>query len=143
MEFDPEALRPTFRLRIGVPGRSMAMEIARALGFPEEVLARAKRYLTGEGQKLDEGLARLERGRGKLPAGAGGGGGEGPRKRKRKEGGRGPRGGGRGGAGPRPCRRGPSSTPGRGSFCLPFTRKGKSARPPACRRTGWRCWWGG
>ncbi len=60
MEFDPEALRPTYRLRLGVPGRSMAMEIARSLGFPEEVLSRAKRYLTGEEQKLDEVLARLE-----------------------------------------------------------------------------------
>jgi DNA mismatch repair protein MutS2 len=68
MEFDPEALRPTFRLRLGVPGRSMAMEIARALGFPEEVLSRAKRYLTGEEQKLDEILARLEREREKLAA---------------------------------------------------------------------------
>jgi DNA mismatch repair protein MutS2 len=68
MEFDPEALRPTYRLRLGVPGRSMAMEIARSLGFPEEVLSRARRYLTGEEQKLDEVLARLEREREKLAA---------------------------------------------------------------------------
>jgi DNA mismatch repair protein MutS2 len=68
MEFDPEALRPTYRLRLGVPGRSMAMEIARSLGFPEEVLSRAKRYLTGEEQKLDEVLARLERERERLAA---------------------------------------------------------------------------
>ncbi len=68
MEFDAEALRPTYRLRLGVPGRSMAMEIARALGFPEEVLSRAKRYLSGEGQKLDEVLARLERERQRISA---------------------------------------------------------------------------
>jgi DNA mismatch repair protein MutS2 len=68
MEFDPEALRPTYRLRLGVPGRSMAMEIARSLGFPEEVLSRAKRYLTGEEQKLDEVLGHLERERKKLSA---------------------------------------------------------------------------
>ncbi len=68
MEFDTEALRPTYRLRLGVPGRSMAMEIARALGFPEEVLSRAKRYLSGEEKKLDEVLARLEREREKLSA---------------------------------------------------------------------------
>jgi len=68
MEFDPEALRPTYRLRLGVPGRSMAMEIARSLGFPEDVLTRAKRYLTGEEQKLDEVLARLERERERLAA---------------------------------------------------------------------------
>lgn len=68
MEFDPDALRPTYRLRLGVPGRSMAMEIARSLGFPEEVLSRAIRYLTGEEQKLDDVLARLEREREKLAA---------------------------------------------------------------------------
>ncbi len=61
MEFDAEALRPTYRLRLGTPGRSMAMEIARSLGFPEEILSRAKRYLSGQEQKLDEVLARLER----------------------------------------------------------------------------------
>ncbi|HBO69117.1 MAG TPA: hypothetical protein DD658_02820 [Deltaproteobacteria bacterium] len=68
MEFDTEQLRPTYRLRLGVPGRSMAMEIARALGFPEEVLERSGRYLTGAGQKLDEVLARLERERERLSA---------------------------------------------------------------------------
>jgi DNA mismatch repair protein MutS2 len=68
MEFDPEALRPTYRLRLGVPGRSMAMEIARSLGFPEEVLSRAKQYLTGEEQKLDEVLGQLERERKKFMA---------------------------------------------------------------------------
>jgi len=68
MEFDTEALRPTYRLRLGVPGRSMAMEIARALGFPEDVLSRAKRYLSGEEQKLDEVLARLERERERIAA---------------------------------------------------------------------------
>ena len=68
MEFDTVHLRPTYRLRLGVPGRSMAMEIARALRFPEEVLTRAARYLTGAGQKLDEVLARLEREREKLSA---------------------------------------------------------------------------
>jgi DNA mismatch repair protein MutS2 len=68
MEFDPEALRPTYRLRVGIPGRSMAMEIARSLGFPEEILSRAKRYLSGEEQKLDEVLARLERERERLAA---------------------------------------------------------------------------
>lgn len=39
----------------------MAMEIARALGFPEEVLSRARRYLSGTGQALDEVLSHLER----------------------------------------------------------------------------------
>jgi DNA mismatch repair protein MutS2 len=46
----------------------MAMEIARSLGFPEEVLSRAKQYLTGEEQKLDEVLGQLERERKKFMA---------------------------------------------------------------------------
>ncbi len=68
MEFDPVHLRPTYRLRLGVPGRSMAMEIARSLGFPEEILARAASYLSGTGAQLDEVLSRLERERERLSA---------------------------------------------------------------------------
>lgn len=60
MEFDEEHLRPTYRLRLGIPGRSMGMEIARALGFPEEVLSRAAGHLTGAGHELANALARLE-----------------------------------------------------------------------------------
>ncbi|HSL92002.1 MAG TPA: endonuclease MutS2 [Candidatus Limnocylindrales bacterium] len=59
MAFDEEHLRPTYELRIGIPGRSMGMEIARALGFPEEVLARAGKYLTGAGHELSDAIARL------------------------------------------------------------------------------------
>ncbi|MBF8257765.1 MAG: MutS2 protein [Actinobacteria bacterium] len=60
MTFDEEHLRPTYRLRLGVPGRSMGMEIARSLGFPEEVLVRAASHLTGVGHELANALARLE-----------------------------------------------------------------------------------
>jgi len=59
MTFDEEHLRPTYRLRLGIPGRSMGIEIARALGFPEEVLARAGKYLSGAGHELADALARL------------------------------------------------------------------------------------
>jgi DNA mismatch repair protein MutS2 len=68
MEFDPDRLRPTYRLRVGVPGRSMGMEIARSLGFPEEVLVRAATYLSAEGLKLAEVLDGLERERAKMRA---------------------------------------------------------------------------
>jgi DNA mismatch repair protein MutS2 len=68
MEFDPDHLRPTYRLRVGIPGRSMGMEIARALGLPEEVLSRAATYLTQEGLKLAEVLDGLERERAKMRA---------------------------------------------------------------------------
>ena len=61
MAFDGEHLRPTYRLSLGIPGRSMGMEIARALGFPSEVLERAKGYLSGPGPNLPEVIDRLER----------------------------------------------------------------------------------
>jgi DNA mismatch repair protein MutS2 len=60
MTFDEERLRPTYRLRLGVPGRSMGITIARALGLPEEVLERAGRYLAGAGHELASALERLE-----------------------------------------------------------------------------------
>ena len=61
MAFDGEHLRPTYRLSLGVPGRSMGIEIARSLGFPDEVLERAKEYLSGPGPNLTEVIDRLER----------------------------------------------------------------------------------
>jgi DNA mismatch repair protein MutS2 len=66
MAFDGDHLRPTYRLSLGVPGRSMGMEIARSLGFPGEVLARAAGYLSGPGPDLTEVIDRLERERERL-----------------------------------------------------------------------------
>jgi DNA mismatch repair protein MutS2 len=60
MAFDGEHLRPTYRLSLGVPGRSMGITIARSLGFPEEVLSRAASYISGPGQDLTEVIDRLE-----------------------------------------------------------------------------------
>jgi DNA mismatch repair protein MutS2 len=68
MTFDGDHLRPTYQLSLGVPGRSMGMEIARALGFPEEVLERASGYLSGPGPNLTEVIDRLERERDRLRA---------------------------------------------------------------------------
>jgi DNA mismatch repair protein MutS2 len=66
MAFDGDHLRPTYRLSLGVPGRSMGMEIARALGFPDDVLSRAAEYLSGPGADLTEVIDRLERERERL-----------------------------------------------------------------------------
>jgi DNA mismatch repair protein MutS2 len=68
MAFDGEHLRPTYRLSLGIPGRSMGMEIARSIGFPEEVLERAKGYLSGPGPNLTEVIERLERERERVRA---------------------------------------------------------------------------
>ena len=45
MEFDLQSLRPTYRLLLGIPGESHALEIARRQGIAEEVVAAARGYL--------------------------------------------------------------------------------------------------
>ncbi|HHY99399.1 MAG TPA: endonuclease MutS2 [Firmicutes bacterium] len=58
-EFDEETLRPTFRLLVGVPGRSSAIAIARRLGLPERVTARAGELMGEEGVKQDSIISEL------------------------------------------------------------------------------------
>jgi DNA mismatch repair protein MutS2 len=60
MEYDLERLRPTFRLRDGVPGRSYALDIAARLGLPERLLARARELLGSTTLGLEEVLRNLE-----------------------------------------------------------------------------------
>ncbi len=60
MEYDLERLRPTFRLKDGVPGRSYALDIAARMGLPETVLARAKELVGGSSLGLEEVLRSLE-----------------------------------------------------------------------------------
>jgi DNA mismatch repair protein MutS2 len=61
MEFNPDTLRPTYTLRIGIPGESNAIRIARRLGVPESILADAEKALESrfEGiRELMDGIAR-------------------------------------------------------------------------------------
>nr|MBC8365857.1 Smr/MutS family protein [bacterium] len=60
MEFDPEARRPLYVLRPGVPGSSRAMATARRLGLDGRVLERAESLLGEDALKMDALLTRLE-----------------------------------------------------------------------------------
>ena len=48
VEFDTGTLRPTYRLLMGVPGESHAIDIARRSGLPEHVVAKARSYIASE-----------------------------------------------------------------------------------------------
>jgi DNA mismatch repair protein MutS2 len=60
MEFDPETLQPTYRVLMGVPGRSNALQIAARLGLPEEVLRRARGHLGRQHVRVEGLLDQLE-----------------------------------------------------------------------------------
>jgi DNA mismatch repair protein MutS2 len=59
VEFDPETLAPTYRLRLGVAGASSARSVAARMGMPAPVLERASGLLDREDRRLDRMLAEL------------------------------------------------------------------------------------
>ncbi|MEM7413263.1 MAG: Smr/MutS family protein [Myxococcota bacterium] len=59
VEFDPETLAPTYRLRVGVPGTSSATAVAARMGLRSDVLDRAHTFLEREDRKLDRMLHEL------------------------------------------------------------------------------------
>jgi len=59
--FDVQTLRPTYRLEIGLPGKSQAFAIAQRLGLPGEILADARSRLAAEHVSMEETLAALAR----------------------------------------------------------------------------------
>ena len=59
--FDVATLRPTYRLEIGLPGKSQAFAIAERLGLPGEILADARSRLASEHVTMEETLAALAR----------------------------------------------------------------------------------
>ena len=60
MEYDLQKLRPTFRLKDGVPGRSYAFDIAARIGLPAPVLDRARALMDASHLGLEETLRNLQ-----------------------------------------------------------------------------------
>ena len=59
-EFDLETLRPTYKLSVGVPGKSNAFLISEKLGIPERVIEAAQQHLSAEDKRLDAVLGQLD-----------------------------------------------------------------------------------
>lgn len=61
MEFDSKTLQPTYRLLVGVPGRSNAFDISARLGLPSVIVERAKSMISSDSHELNNMISDLEK----------------------------------------------------------------------------------
>ena len=59
-EFDLETLRPTYKLSVGVPGKSNAFLISAKLGIPQEIIDAARNHMSNDDKRLDSVLSQLD-----------------------------------------------------------------------------------
>ncbi len=61
MGFDEETFEPTYRLRVGLPGKSAGLEIATRLGMPEDIMLRARQSMSDRERDVTRFLSELHR----------------------------------------------------------------------------------